>query len=204
MTVKLDSNIFDSIRVKPDQDRLRRDSNPPCEWQGCADAGTHRAPKGRGHDGEYHLFCMNHVREYNKSYNYFAGMSDKDVGKYQKAALTGHRPTWSLGSNPYAGRQSGKGAGKSHSPETAEDPFGLFGDDGHPEKKQRRPIRNAERKALTALSLDETADPAGIKAQYKMLVKRHHPDANGGGRDAEEKLREIIQAYDYLKRAGFC
>ena len=72
--MKLESKIFDRIRVKPDEDRLLRDQNPPCAWPECTGAGTHRAPKGRGHDGEYHLFCLNHVREYNRSYNYFSGM----------------------------------------------------------------------------------------------------------------------------------
>ena len=54
------------------------------------------------------------------------------------------------------------------------------------------------------LGLDETADGAEVKARYKALVKRHHPDANGGARESEDKLREIIQAYSYLKSVGFC
>jgi DnaJ-class molecular chaperone len=54
------------------------------------------------------------------------------------------------------------------------------------------------------LGLDGTATPAEVKARYKLLVKRHHPDANGGDRSLEERLREIIQAYSYLKSVGFC
>ena len=68
-----------------------------CGWPGCRAAGTHRAPKGRGRDGEYLFFCLDHVREYNHSYNYFAGMSDDEVAAWQKAAITGHRPTWKMG-----------------------------------------------------------------------------------------------------------
>jgi len=49
------------------------------------------------------------------------------------------------------------------------------------------------------LGLDETADAAVIKARYKNLVKRLHPDANSGDRSNEDKLREIIRAYNYLK-----
>jgi len=201
--MKINSKIFDSIRVKPDQDRLLRNEHPECEWEGCTNPGTNKAPKGRNHDGEYHLYCVAHVRQYNKSYNYFSGMKDQDIGDFQKDARTGHRPTWSMGANPAAhGRADDETPGKPGS--NFNDSFGLFSKDGEAQKPKRRPIRNAERKALTALGLDVTAQAADVKKQYKVLVKRHHPDANGGGKAAEEKLREIIQAYDYLKRAGFC
>jgi hypothetical protein len=199
--MKLNSKYFDSIRVKPDQDRLLRNQHPECEWDGCTSPGTNKAPKGRNHDGEYHLYCMAHVREYNKSYNYFSGMKDQDIGDYQKDARTGHRPTWSMGSNPAA---YSRGDDPAHPGSSFKDAYGIFSKDGIDQSPKRRPIRNAERKALTALGLDETAQAADVKTQYKVLVKRHHPDANGGGKAAEEKLREIIQAYDYLKRAGFC
>ena len=65
-------------------------------------------------------------------------------------------------------------------------------------------VRNAERKALDAMGLESNARAPDIKARFKLLVKRHHPDANGGDRTCEDKLREIIQAYNYLKSAGFC
>jgi DnaJ-class molecular chaperone len=54
-------------------------------------------------------------------------------------------------------------------------------------------------KALMTLELDGSATQAKIKARYKDLVKRHHPDANGGDRSSEDRLREIIQAYNYLR-----
>ena len=65
-------------------------------------------------------------------------------------------------------------------------------------------MRNAERKALDTLGLEGTPTAPDIKARFKLLVKRHHPDANGGDRTSEDRLREIIQAYNYLKSAGFC
>ncbi len=61
-----------------------------------------------------------------------------------------------------------------------------------------------EARSLSTLGLDMTASAAEIKARYKLLVKRHHPDANGGDRSLEDRLREIIQAYSYLKSVGFC
>ena len=97
--MKLDSPLFDRIRVKPEQDRKPRGEAPACEWPGCDGEATHRAPKGRMRENEYWRFCLEHVREYNHSYNYFAGMSDDEVARYQKDAVTGHRPTWKMGFN---------------------------------------------------------------------------------------------------------
>lgn len=208
--MKLDSQIFDRIRVKPDQDRRLRASCPACEFPGCTEAATHRAPKGRNREREYWRFCLNHVRDYNQSYNFFAGMSDDAVAQYQKDALIGHRPTWKMGVN-------GKpGAGHAH-PRSREDmagaadPFDVFGEfEGGWQPRferaepERRMVRNAERKALDALGLEPGVSGPDIKARFKLLVKRHHPDVNGGDRSSEDRLREVIQAYNYLKSAGFC
>ena len=74
----------------------------------------------------------------------------------------------------------------------------------HRAHAERRTLRNAERKALHALGLEDGAAGTDIKARFKELVKRHHPDANGGDRASEDKLREIIESYNYLKKTGFC
>lgn len=203
--MKFDSPIFDRIRVKPGEDRPRADC-PVCNWAGCQAPATHRAPKGRLREGQYWRFCLQHVREYNHSYNYFAGMSDEAVARYQKDAITGHRPTWKMGA--YAGRPS-----DDHGFGAAFDPLGIFREFGgrgasrperDPPEREGRMVRNAERKALDTLGVDLGATRADIKARFKMLVKRHHPDANGGDRGSEDRLREVIQAYNYLKSAGFC
>jgi hypothetical protein len=204
--MKFDSPLYDRIRVKPGEDRRLRADCPACDWQGCGNKATHRAPKGRLRENEYWRFCLDHVREYNHSYNYFAGMSDDAVARYQKDAVTGHRPTWKMG----AGFPPG-GAGIETG--SARDPFNLFRElGGGPNfrarnervQPERRGLRNAERKALHELGLEEGAERAEIKARFKLLVKRHHPDANGGDRASEDKLREIIQAYNYLKSTGAC
>src|SRR6266480_6064640 len=69
--MKFDSPLFDRIRVKPDQDRRRRATQPACEWPGCTASASHRAPKGRTQEKEYWCFCLEHVREYNHTYNFF-------------------------------------------------------------------------------------------------------------------------------------
>jgi len=211
--MKLDSKYFDSIRVKPDVDRVNHQHIPECNWSGCTKPGCYRAPKGRGREGSYFLFCLDHVRDYNKSYNYFAGMSDADVASYQKSSMTGHRPTWSSGVNAWAAtgfRSAAQGHMNGYQKDfQTQDPFDLFTMGRHhaaPEEpvREQRVVRNAERKCLRVLDLNEDSTPAEIKARFKLLVKRHHPDINGGDRASEDKLREVIQAYNYLKQAGFC
>ena len=205
--MKLDSKYFDRIRVKPEEDRLLRDKVPVCEWPGCTGIGKHPAPKGRDSEGDYHYFCVEHVRQYNKQYNYFSGMQDPEIQDWRKRDETGHRPTWKLGQNSWAAQNGGRFRNdKADRERTTSDPFDLLGEKMRGTQPQRpgRSIRNAELKALHALGLDETATPERVKEQYKTLVKRLHPDANGGSRANEDKLREIIQAYDYLKKAKFC
>jgi hypothetical protein len=205
--MKLDSPLFDRIRVKPDQDRRPRKERPICEWPDCDNTGTHRAPKGRGHEREYYRFCIDHVREYNHSYNFFKGMTDDAVARYQKDALTGHLPTWKMGS--MGGGNGGAPRRKVFADAAdAEDPFEVFGEFRGPRPRPnggiKRTVHNAARKALYALGLEAEADKLQIKARFKDLVKRHHPDANGGSTASQDKLREIIAAYNYLKSAGLC
>ena len=133
-------------------------------------------------------------------YARIAGMSDAAVMAYQKDAITGHRPTWKMGTGKHNVKPDLSGFGARG------DPFGLFGEGLRNEQKKReetRPIRNAERKALDKLGLDVGATPHQVKMRFKELVKRHHPDANGGDRSTEDRLVEVIQAYNYLKSAGF-
>jgi hypothetical protein len=166
------SKFFDSIRIKPNklsakQQAQAREASVMCEWPECKNKAPHRAPKGRTQDKEYWHFCLNHVREYNQSYNFFQGMAADAVARYQKDALTGHRPTWKMGANTSS--KKGKGSAEA--------------------------------------DLEGAADPTLeiVKAKYKALVKQHHPDANGGDRSTEDRLIEIIKAYNYLKtvvRAG--
>lgn len=205
--MKLDSKFFDRLRVKPDQNRLLRESCPACEWKGCKEPGLYPAPKGRGLEGQYHRFCLDHVREYNKSYNYFSGLPDEEVVKHQKDDTTGHRPTWFIGVNSWSrnrgARNGARGGGFTHR-FTTYDPFGLFADRAAKAGAgtRERPLKRLERKCLRQLNLEDSATKTDIKARFKELVKRLHPDHNKGDRASEDKLREVIQAYNYLRQAG--
>lgn len=205
--MKLDSKYFDSIRVSSKRSQgAKKETRPSgCQWKGCEKPGSHKAPKGRGREGEYFHFCVDHVRQYNHEYNYFDGMSDADVNRFRKDALTGHRPTWQTGANAWA-------HGTRDNVRTAEAAARVAASATKMTRKARssrtetptfrRQLKPLERKSLTVLDLGENASREEIKARFKELVKIHHPDANGGDSRSEEKLREILQAYNYLKQAG--
>lgn len=196
----LNSPLFDRIRVKREPQQERRESGFRCDSPGCEAVGSYRAPMGRLREGQYFCFCLEHVREYNNSYNYFNGMSDVDVARYLKDATTGHRPTWSMGvKRGQAAFREDRGKADDFA-----DPLGLYRQRFHrgrpqAEKTPRHSV--VTMRALNALGLEETASAEAIKTRYKELVKRHHPDANGGDRSCEERLREIIHAYKTLRAA---
>lgn len=211
--MKPNPKYFDRIRVRREKRADAKPDVPQCQWDGCVEAGTHRAPVGRMKEGEYFHFCLDHVRQYNKSYNYFSGLNDTDVARFQKEALTGHRPTWTVSGNgsaaasaarttpEYARMRSGRAAYHNR----MRDPFNLFGEAGQqkaaPRQRRAKPL---EAKALETLGLDEKATGDQIKSRYKELVKRHHPDSNGGDRGSEDRFRDVVQAYRLLRQAGFC
>ncbi|MDZ5699099.1 MULTISPECIES: J domain-containing protein [Phyllobacteriaceae] len=206
--MKPNSKYFEKIRIRPDAKPETDAHAPRCQWDGCEEPGLHRAPVGRHREGEYFRFCFEHVRQYNKNYNYFSGLKDTEIARFQKEAMTGHRPTWKVGSAgtgqaaaDFAPFRSGHAAYYRR----LGDPFNLFGGaDAKPRKPARKPLRPLEAKAFETLGLDANATGADIKARYKTLVKRHHPDANGGDRGSEARLRDVLQAYRLLKQAGFC
>lgn len=196
----LNSPIFDRIRVKREPRQQKRAAAILCDSPGCAAPGEHRAPMGRLREGQYFCFCLEHVRAYNNSYNYFNGMSDNDVARYVKDATVGHRPTWSLGT------KRGESGFREEGAKPGEfcDPLGMYRSRPHaarPSAVREPRYSPVTMRALEALGLDEGADAEAIKTRYKELVKRHHPDANGGDRSREEKLREIIHAYKTLRAA---
>ena len=213
--MKLDSKYFDSIRVASKRERAaptREERHPRCQWKGCKGVGDHRAPRGRGQDGQYYLFCMEHVRQYNAEYNYFDGMNDAQVQDFQKDALTGHRPTWKVGVNASApGATSSATAAAAETARSAAafrtiDPHAFFARRAKAAREQapesRRQLKPLEKKSLQTLDLPGESTKVEIKARFKELVKIYHPDTNGGDARSGDKLREIIQAYNYLKQAG--
>ena len=164
-----------------------------CDHPDCAATGEFRAPRGREHLDEYLWFCLDHVRAYNAAWDYYRGMSEDQIERERRFDTVGRRPTWPMGPRGrlHAGRVD---------PEALRAAFRrLFGDEEFPEEIVRARPPTPEEEALKVLELSPGASAAEVKAQYKALVKLHHPDANGGDKAAEERLKSINQAYSFLK-----
>ena len=194
---------FVDIRVRPPaEDDARADDigslkpgERPCDHPDCRVAATFRAPKSRDLTGEHYWFCQTHAAEYNRSWNFFAGMSEEEM-RDAVSDPTGGRPTW-----PFKASNQSREASAARSP--FRDPFSLFGGGGRfrTPNPQERSLGRLERQALDDLDLEPGAEKPAIRARYAELVKRCHPDANGGDRSAEHKLQRVIRAYKTLRKA---
>jgi curved DNA-binding protein CbpA len=192
---------------RPEEDARERDVHAlkegevKCEWPGCSVAGAARAPKSRHMPGEHYWFCVPHAAEYNRSWDYFAGMSEGEIAAaVNDERTTGGRPTWAF----KASNRSREAA--AHASRGAfRDPFGFFGAPGEQERMAKaandRRLGKMELRALADLDLEPDAAPAAIRTRYTELLKRLHPDANGGDRSTEERLQRVIKAYKALKAA---
>lgn len=162
----------------------------PCDFPGCCAAGEYRAPKSRDQLREYHWFCLDHVRQYNKAWDYYAGLKPDEIEEAIRWDATWQRPTWRLGTNSASSRLKFGFR--------IEDPFGLFDEDGKdtPPATVRPP--SPEEEAMVVLGLALPLTQSSLRARYKELVKRYHPDANGGAKEAEERFKQISQAYTLL------
>ena len=190
---------IDEVMVRPDTD-VRY-----CDHPGCAELGEHRAPKDRDRLEEYYWFCLDHVRLYNKTWNYCRGMNQHEIEVEIRKDSVWRRPSW-----PFAGR--GETPSWRHFSDAAMgDDFGPFrgaGEGGGPGvnggangSHARQPgYDTPERRALEVMDLEMPLTLTSLKARYKELVKRHHPDMNGGDKTAEERLKDINDAYATLKK----
>lgn len=159
-----------------------------CDAQGCEEEGLYRAPVSRDRLRDYYWFCLDHVRDYNRAWNYFSGLSPEEVEMLVRDDTVWQRPTW---------RFAGKGEPRYEKGPDYNDPYGFFGQ----EEREARPQapQTEEGKALATLGLSPEATFEEIRGRYRVLVKLHHPDANGGDKEAEERLKVINRAYATLK-----
>ncbi len=184
------------IRIKPDAPQ-RSARARPCEAPGCAGEGGYRVPRSRERLNEHLWFCLEHARAHNERWDYFSGMKESEIEAFRNEAMTGHRPTWPLGKRAATPR-------REHVVRDVHDPFEFFrepprGTEPRPPERTFTPVQI---RALDVLDLEAGASLHQIKARYKELVKRYHPDANGGDRGAEERLKRVIQAYGVLRASG--
>jgi len=172
-----------------------------CSAPGCTEAGEFRAPAEEGAragfngPGEWRFLCLDHVREFNARYNFFNGMTADEISAQQR---------------PYAGweretRAFSPGAGGTPRWSDFLDPLDAiqarFGTGRHAARQDGKPLSDPERRALRVMGLDADIDRRALRQRYSELVRRYHPDRNGGDRSHERKLQDVIEAYTLLKKA---
>ena len=167
-----------------------------CDHPDCNEIGLHRAPRSRENLRDYYWFCLSHVREYNAAWNFCEGMSVDQVDAAIRDDVVWGRPTWPLGM-----------IRTLHTDATFDDPFGAFEEaarrsakQGSGTKQGKAAPKGSELYYIRLLQRKTPVTLTALKARYKELAKRLHPDVNGGDKDAEERLKEINEAYTALKK----
>jgi hypothetical protein len=159
-----------------------------CDAPDCPCAGAYRAPKSRSSLREFYWFCLQHVREYNASWDYYQGMSPAEIEAQLRSDTSWQRPSWPLGRLGRTARIEQSLEDELH--------FTFGGKTGEPPKPK---IPVELREALEVLGLAWPVSMDTVKSTYKKLAKRHHPDANGGDKASEEILKTINLAYATLR-----
>lgn len=180
-----------------------------CHHRGCQAEGLYRAPKSRDRLNEYYWFCLDHIREYNKAWDFYAGMDTNQIENQVRFDTVWQRPTWPLGSwGTSAAYRRFAGIDETvFMPEDVREAINARMNAAERRAKAeagRRKQRAAtkEEAALAVLNLEPPVTWTEVRARYKDLVKRLHPDANGGDKSAEEQLKLVNQAYGMLKAAA--
>ena len=162
-----------------------------CDHPGCAEFGDYRAPKSRDSLTDYFWFCLEHVRQYNQAWDYYAGLGAEEIEAMVRNDVTWQRPTWPLGKR--------MGSSRHFDPERIRDGFGVFGENfGAPPPPPSQAASAAEMSALREMNLAYPLTVEALRMRYKELCKLYHPDANGGDKQAEERFKRIGQAYKTL------
>jgi hypothetical protein len=192
------------IRINPDvppEVRKRPKNAALCSVAGCSGHAEWRAPKSRQRMDERVWLCRDHLRAHNERWNFFEGMSEAEIERHCEQAAFGHRPTWPFGWRD--ARQKTQN-GQKYWSYGFEDGFSFFDEDATASPRPRQTtLTKGQLDALGALGLEETVTLSQVKARYKELVKRFHPDTNGGDRSKEERLKQVIRAYGLLRTTGF-
>jgi hypothetical protein len=169
-----------------------------CAVRGCTEPGEFKAPLAPADfdgPGEWRFLCLTHVREHNARYNYFEGMSAEEISRAQSPVAG-----WERARRPFATN----GADPPPAWSDFADPLDAIG--ARFASRREAPVSSrfnrAERRALSVLGLGEDAGRTSVRRAYSALVRRYHPDRNGGDRSHEQRLRAVIEAYQLLRGAA--
>ena len=161
-----------------------------CEWENCSNEGEFKAPAEKDNSKNYKLLCEEHIKLFNKSWNYFEGMSQNQIEIFLKSDLTWHRPTQKFGSTDNYFNILWNN--------TLSDKFKIFNDE---EKTyiNKNKLCEKDKDAFKIMDLELGSDWPTIQKKFKTLVKKFHPDKHSGNKQYEDKLKKITLAYSHLK-----
>ncbi len=162
-----------------------------CDWNNCFEIGEYRAPIEKDNSKNYRFLCLKHVKEFNRNWNYFAGMNDDEVIDFLKSDMTWHKKTQSFSSSDSFFKVLWNNVlndGTEH--ENLRDKF---------INKNKLTFSQNDIKAFGILGVKVGLKWDKIQEKFKKLVKKFHPDINLGDKSFEEKLKVITLAYTQLK-----
>ncbi len=162
-----------------------------CDWNNCFEIGEYKAPIEKDNSKNFRLLCLKHVKEFNKNWNYFSGMTDKEVINFLKSDMTWHKPT--------QGFSSSDNFFKVLWNNVLNDGFDDIRLKKHLKSNENLKFDNNDIKAFAVLGISVGLKWDKIQQKFKKLVKRFHPDINSGDKTYEEKLKLITLAYTQLK-----
>ncbi len=162
-----------------------------CGWENCKENGKFKAPLERDNSKNFKWLCEEHIKVFNKNWNYFEGMSQGEIENFIKSDLTWHRPTQKFGSSDNFFNILWNNA--------LSDKFNLFKKEKILNNLKSMKLSERDKDAFRIMGLEFDADWTNIQKKFKTLVKKFHPDRNSGNRQYEDKLKKITLAYSHLK-----
>ncbi len=162
-----------------------------CDWNNCLEEGSYKAPIEKDNSKKYRILCLNHVREFNKNWNYFEGMNDDQIYEFLKSDMTWHKPTQSFTSSDNFFKILWNNALK--------DELNKYKINGQLDHMNQFKFNNNDIKAFSILGVSVGIKWERVQEKFKKLVKKFHPDMNSGNNKYEDKLKVITLAYTQLK-----
>ncbi len=162
-----------------------------CDWDNCKEIGDFKAPLEKDNSKNYRWLCEDHIKLFNKSWNYFEGMNQSEIEDFLKSDITWHRPTQKFGSADNFFNILWNNA--------LNDNFSFFNQEKILNNLNGRKLNDKDRSAFKIMGLEFNADWPAVRQKFKTLVKKFHPDRNSGNKQFEDKLKKITLAYSHLK-----
>ena len=162
-----------------------------CEWENCEQSGDFKAPIEKDNSKNYRWLCEEHIKLFNKSWNYFEGMNQNEIENFIKSDITWHRPTQKFGSSDNFFNILWNNA--------LNEKFNFFKQENNINNLNGAKLYEKDKDALRIMELELNASWPIIQKRFKTLVKKFHPDKNAGNKQFEDKLKKITLAYSHLK-----